>query len=263
MLKKLIIFIILIIGLSSQLFAKKEKLYISVASSLYIVSKSLAIEWEKKNNIDLIIVTGPTSLISRQIYNGQNSDLIITANRDWLNWLDNKQLINIKNAEIVAKNSLVFSSGINQGFYIDVNSKSFKNDFLEQISSSMFPIPHPSTVPLGIYAKQALESMDLWDSLKNKFVFTASSQANLKFLSNGDSLVGISYKSDVISSSKILIVAEINESIFKYDKPTYWAAKITRNGNKKDFGFLKWLKSNEAQKIIKSFGFEPINQIEG
>ena len=94
MLKKLIIFIILIIGLSSQLFAKKEKLYISVASSLYSVSKSLAIEWEKKNNIDLIIITGPTSLISRQIYNGQNSNLIITANRDWLNWLDNKQLIN-------------------------------------------------------------------------------------------------------------------------------------------------------------------------
>jgi molybdate transport system substrate-binding protein len=148
MLKKLIIFIILIIGLSSQLFAKKEKLYISVASSLYIVSKSLAIEWEKKNNIDLIIVTGPTSLISRQIYNGQNSDLIITANKYWLNWLDNKQLINIKNAEIVAKNSLVFSSGINQCFYIDINSKSFKNDFLEQTSSSMFPIPHPSTVPL-------------------------------------------------------------------------------------------------------------------
>ena len=85
----------------------------------------------------------------------------------------------------------------------------------------------------------------------------------MKFLSNGDSLVGISYKSDVISSSKILIVAEINESIFKYDKPTYWAAKITRNGNKKDFGFLNWLKSNEAQKIIKSFGFEPINEIEG
>ena len=123
----------------------------------------------------------------------------------------------------------------------------------------MFPITHPSTVTLGIYAKEALKSMELWSLLESKLVYTASSQSNLKFISNGNALVGISYLSDAVSSPNILIVAKIDEKIFRYEKPTYWAAKINRNKNDNDYGFINWLKSKEAQRIIKNYGFETIN----
>ena len=259
MIKKIIAFVILISSMSNYSLAQKDTLYLSVASSLYNVSKSLTEEWKRKNNTDVVIITGPTSLIARQIYNGQTSDIIISANRDWLLWMNNKELINIEEASLIAKNSLIFSSGINKGFYVDINSKNFKEDFINQLSSSMFPIPHPSTVPLGIYAKEALKSMELWSLLEGKLVYTASSQSNLKFISNGDALVGISYLSDAVSSPNILIVAKIDEKIFRFEKPTYLAAKINRNKNNNDYGFINWLKSKEAQRIIKNYGFETIN----
>ena len=259
MIKKIIIFITLILSMSGYSLAQKDTLYLSVASSLYNVSKSLVEEWKKTNSTEVVIITGPTSLIARQIYNGQTSDIIITANKDWLLWMNNKELINIEEASLIAKNSLIFSSGINKGFYIDIKSKNFREDFVDQLSSSKFPIPHPSTVPLGIYAKEALESMGLWRLLEKKFVYTASSQSNLKFISNGDALVGISYLSDAISSPNILIVAKIDEKIFSYKKPTYWAAKIKRNEADNDYDFIKWLRSIEAQRIIKNYGFESIN----
>ena len=82
MIKNIIIFIILIATMGNYPLAQKDTLYLSVASSLYNVSKSLTEEWKKKNNTDVVIITGPTSLIARQIYNGQTSDIIITANRD-------------------------------------------------------------------------------------------------------------------------------------------------------------------------------------
>ena len=199
MIKKIIILITLILSMSGYSLAQKDTLYLSVASSLYNVSKSLVEEWKKTNSTEVVIITGPTSLIARQIYNGQTSDIIITANKDWLLWMNNKELINIEEASLIAKNSLIFSSGVNKGFYIDIKSENFREDFVDQLSSSKFPIPHPSTVPLGIYAKEALESMGLWSLLEKKFVYTASSQSNLKFISNGDALVGISYLSDAIS----------------------------------------------------------------
>ena len=258
MIKNIIIFAIFSISIISKPFAKDDVLYVSVASSLYNVSKSLIAEWSKESKVKARIITGPTSLIARQINNGQMSDVIISANEDWLAWMNDRNLIYNKSTTIIAKNSLVFITGINQGLFIDINSDSFSKDLKENLSSSMFPIPHPSTVPLGIYSKQALKSMNLWGLLKEKLVFTSSSRSNLKFISQEEALFGISYFSDVFTSSKVKIISYIDEEKFYYEKPTYWAAKIKRNNDDNDFGFLEWLSSEEAQRIIKSYGFESI-----
>ena len=55
------------------------------------------------------------------------------------------------------------------------------------------------------------------------------------------------------------LIAKIGEKIFSYKKPTYWAAKIKRNKADNDYNFIEWLRSKEAQKIIKNYGFESIN----
>ena len=57
-----------------------ENLTVSVASSLYNVSHELAREWEKTSNKKVVIISGSTSLLARQIERGQKSDVIITAN---------------------------------------------------------------------------------------------------------------------------------------------------------------------------------------
>ena len=258
MIKNIIIFAILFIGIISKPFAKDDVLYISVASSLYNVSKSLTKEWSKESGVKVKIITGPTSLIARQINSGQMSDIVISANQDWLAWMSERSLIDNESKTIIAMNSLVLITGINNGFFIDINSPTLDEDFKKHLSSSRFPIPHPSTIPLGIYTKQALKSMNLWSTLKEKLVFTSSSQANLKFISQEEAFVGIAYLSDVFTSSKVKIISYIEREKFYYEKPTYWAAKIKRNNGDNDFGFLEWLKSEEAQKIIKNYGFESI-----
>ena len=70
-----------------------ENLTVSVASSLYNVSHELAREWEKTSNKKVIIISGSTSLLARQIERGQKSDVIITANYSWLKWMIDKNLI--------------------------------------------------------------------------------------------------------------------------------------------------------------------------
>ena len=82
-----------------------ENLTVSVASSLYNVSHELAREWEKTSNKKVIIISGSTSLLARQIERGQKSDVIITANYSWLKWMIDKNLIE-KNIDELAK--LVF-----------------------------------------------------------------------------------------------------------------------------------------------------------
>ena len=54
MIKKIIAFVILISSMSNYSLAQKDTLYLSVASSLYNVSKSLTEEWKRKNNTCLL-----------------------------------------------------------------------------------------------------------------------------------------------------------------------------------------------------------------
>ena len=260
MINRIIITFSIIIYLSSNALAEKDKLVISVASSLYKVSKKLVNEWEKDEKTKIIIVPGSTPLLARQIERGQRSEFIITANYSWLEWMLEKNLIEKESIVKIAKNSLVIISGINKPIYLDTKSPEFKNDFIEQTSSSMIAIPHPSSVPLGIYSKQALKSLDLWDSIENKLVYTSSAQANLKFISRGEVNLGISYLSDAIFSSKVKILSQIDSKKFKYEQPIYWAAKV-KNKNKNSY-FLEWLISDKAQSIFKSYGFEIISKKE-
>ena len=257
MMRNILIALFLIIISINRTYGE-DKLTISVASSLYNVSKELIKEWEKTNNKRITIITGSTPLLARQIERGQKSDIIITANYSWLEWMIDRNLIEKSSVKKIAKNSLVFITGINKNIYLDINSFEFKNDLIEQISSSKISIPHPSSVPLGIYSKQALKSLGAWSLVQEKLVFTSSAQSNLKFISQGEANIGISYLSDALLSSKVKIISYIDNKKFNYDKPTYWAAKINKINRNNDFNFLQWLESQKGQEIFKNYGFETI-----
>ena len=86
MMKKIIIIFFVIIFYLNNAYGK-ENLTVSVASSLYNVSHELVREWEKISNKKVVIISGSTSLLARQIERGQQSDVVITANYSWLEWM--------------------------------------------------------------------------------------------------------------------------------------------------------------------------------
>ena len=131
--------------------------------------------------------------------------------------------------------------------------KKNRDNLIELIRLSRFSIPHPSSVPLGIYSKQAMISLGVWPLIQEKLVFTSSAQSNLKFISQGEVNIGISYLSDALLSPKVKILSKI-----KYEQPTYWAAKINKNSKNIGLNFINWLESRKAQNIIKNYGFESI-----
>jgi molybdate transport system substrate-binding protein len=112
----------------------------------------------------------------------------------------------------------------------------------------------PQTVPIGVYAKQYLESVKLWSDVAPKIVVTENVRAALAAVEAGNADASIVYKTDAAISKKVKVVFEVppNEG----PKISYPMALVKDSAEPAAATkFLDYLNSEEAGKIFRRHGF--------
>lgn len=128
------------------------------------------------------------------------------------------------------------------------------SDFAELLGADRFAVPHVASVPAGIYAKQALTALGLWQDLKSKAAFTQNVRASLALVATGALPAGIVYRSDARSDPRVQIVyrfaAELHEPI------AYHAALVSGSDNETAAeAFLAFLTAPAAGAVFERAGF--------
>ena len=70
----------------------------------------------------------------------------------------------------------------------------------------------PNLAPVGIFTREAFESVDLWDNVSKDAIFAVDARATTAAVQSGNADYGIVYKTDAISSHAVSIVYEIEET---------------------------------------------------
>ena len=120
----------------------------------------------------------------------------------------------------------------------------------EDLASAIFrylALADPSAVPAGRYAKAALEG-PIWDAVAPKVVPAPDVRAALALVESDPEIVGIVYRTDARSSSKVRVLAELP------GEATYPAAAL-RDGEGRRF--VEFLAGPEARAIFEKHGFLP------
>ena len=81
----------------------------------------------------------------------------------------------------------------------------------------------PSLAPVGIFTREAFESVDLWDDVSKDAIFALDTRAAMAAVQSGNADYGIVYKTDAISSDTVSIVYEVEET---YPAIEYVGGKI-------------------------------------
>ena len=106
-------------------------------------------------------------------------------------------------------------------------------------------------VPAGQYGREALEALELWDSVSLQVVETDNVRAALRLVALGEAALGIVYRTDAMAEEGVSIVAtfppETHRSIL------YPAARLTKTDAARDF--LAFLDSEPARVIFSADGF--------
>ncbi|MGE4442563.1 MAG: molybdate ABC transporter substrate-binding protein [Desulfomicrobium sp.] len=115
-------------------------------------------------------------------------------------------------------------------------------------------IGNPDSVPVGRYAKGALEAVGLYEPLAPKFVMAESVRQALDYVARGEVQAGFVYATDAaLRADKVKIAVEVTGH-----KPITYPIALLAASQNKDMGqvFVDFVKSEEGQAILERYGFK-------
>jgi molybdate transport system substrate-binding protein len=252
--KTLIPFVAALASISTPLFAHgaeaQKGVLVSAAASLKDVMLAIATDFEKAHPITKLMFNFAASgQLKMQIENGAPVDAYVSAAAVDLDDLERKNLLVTGSRQVIANNSLVLI-----GSKIK-HSDLLKSEDLLKKTVSRVAIGNPATVPAGCYAKETLESRGLYEKLRDKLVMAENVRQVLDYVARGEVDAGYVYKTDTLIERKVEIIEKIPPH---QHKPITYSVAVLKTGRSQDEArtFVEFLRSQEAAKTFKKFGFE-------
>jgi molybdate transport system substrate-binding protein len=223
-------------------------LRVSAAASLTDVLQELAPLYEKQTGDVLLFNFGASSMLARQIQEGAPADLFISADEMKMDQLQQRGLIVRKSRRSILSNSLVIIVPSDSRLKI-ASAADLANPAIRNVA-----VAEPQTVPAGIYAKEYLRRLRIWDKIKYKIVPTDNVRAALAAVESQNAETGIVYKTDALISRAVRIAFEV--PVAEGPQISYPAAVLADSKQQPAAQrFLDYLQSPAAQAIFRKYGF--------
>lgn len=193
-----------------------------------------------------------SSTLARQIEQGAPADIFISANPKWMDYLDGRKLIDPATKVDMFGNGLVLVTAKDSNAGKVALEKGF--DLAALVRDGRLAVGDPDHVPAGIYAKQAMRSLGLWDSMQPKLARADNVRSALALVSRGEAPYGIVYSSDAVADANVKVIGAFPDD--SHPRIVYPVAVMADAGNAAGAkAFLGFLKTPEAVRIYQQFGF--------
>ena len=124
---------------------------IFAAASLKDALDTIAADWKKQTGNDTKISYAASSALARQIEAGAPADIFISADEDWMNWAQQRKLINDASRETLLGNSLVLIAPSDLKIVFKIAPGA---DLTGALGNGRLAVADVSAVPAGKYAKE-------------------------------------------------------------------------------------------------------------
>lgn len=239
----------LILGQAFAQDQEKPELLVFAASSLTDVLGELAIAYEKQTGVKVKFSFAASSVLARQIEAGSKSDVFISADQEWMNYLDERKLISSDTRRNLVGNRLVLIAPSDSNVVLEI-SPGFK--LAQALGEGRLATGDPDTVPVGKYARAALTKLGVWNDVESKVARAENVRTALMYVSRGEAPLGIVYATDAAVEPKVRILDTFPADT--HDPITYPAA-TTRDAKQAAKGYVEYLASPAAAVIWKKSGF--------
>ncbi|CAE6943730.1 Molybdenum ABC transporter [Vibrio sp. B1FLJ16] len=225
-------------------------LKVYAASSMTNAIDEIAQNFQDKHNVTVTPVYGGSPSIARQIMNGAPADVFISANTKWMDYLVAEGIVNRDNVTSLVLNSLVLiAPTTSDSLHFELSDA---NAWETALNGRRLALGNPSSVPAGMYAKESLTTLGVWNDIQSKVAPTKNVRLALALVERGEAPLGVVYKTDAHLTDKVKVVGEFADNT--HNAIVYPAALVNDRTESKQF--FQYLKSDDAKTVFTKYGFQ-------
>ena len=194
-----------------------------------------------------------SSTLAKQIASGAPAHIFLSANEKWMNFLEEKGLIEKASRFDLLGNRIVLVAPLQSPIQtVDVKKGLDLAALLG--SGGRLSTGDPEHVPAGMYGKKAMESLGLWDPVKDRLAPMKDVRAALVLVERAEAPIGLVYATDAAISKKVRVVGTFP---LESHPPIVYPVAATA-GQKTDATarFLDFLKTPQSREIFEKYGFD-------
>ncbi|MEI6651301.1 MAG: molybdate ABC transporter substrate-binding protein [Chlorobiaceae bacterium] len=221
------------------------ELNLSVAASLKEVINELTAGYTAKHPATVFIKNfGSSGTLAGQIENGAPADLFIAANTEWMEYLKKKTLVDGTSEKTFAFNTLVFAG----------TTKKHVSSMNDLPALDKIAVGSPKSVPAGEYAMAAITKSGIEAKLNGKLVMAKDVRECLMYAEIGEVDGAFIYRTDALQAQKAKLLFVVPQKLYpRVVYPMALTVKAAQNSEAK--AFEAYLQGNEAQSVLRKFGF--------
>lgn len=240
----------LAVGAFHPAAAGAERFVVFAAASLANALADIEPRFEAATGHEMVVSLAGSSALARQIQQGAPADVFISASPEWMDALEADGLIEKGTRVDLLGNSLVLIAAADRAAKVEIGPTL---DLAGLLGGGRLAVALVGSVPAGVYAKAALESLGLWRSVAAQTAQADNVRAALAFVATGAAPYGIVYATDAMAEDRVAIVGVFPENT--HPPIVYPAAEVAGRDGAADALFLEYLRGPEARAAFERQGF--------
>src|SRR5215471_17281584 len=225
--------------------AEDKTITVFAAASLTNALDDVDTAFTKQSGTKVVVSYGASSALAKQIEQGAPMDLFASADLQWMDYCARKKatrvnLLGNKLVLIAAKDAKIEHVTIGPGF-----------DLAKLAGDGRVAIGDVREVPVGLYAKAALERLGAWAAVEPKMAMAENVRLALNLVARGEAPLGIVYETDAKIEPAVKVIGVFPDNT---DDPIIYPAALTANAKSDAVQYLSFLRSQTAKSVFEKYG---------
>jgi molybdate transport system substrate-binding protein len=235
---------------SSAGFTQEKGLTAFAAASMKNALDDVDAAYTAKTGVKVVASYAASSVLARQIDQGAPADIFLSADTDWMDYATKQKTIKPDTRTNLLGNSIVLIAPKDSS--IDKVTIAPGFDLAKLAGNGRIATGDVTSVPVGKYARAALEKLGAWQAASPKFAMAESVRAALTLVARGEAVLGIVYATDAKVEPEVKIIGT-----FPADShpPIIYPVAATTSAGPQAADYLAFLRTSAAKTIFEKYGF--------
>lgn len=222
------------------------------AASLKESLDAVADAWVRTGQPRPAISYAASSALARQIDQGAPADLVLTADADWMDWLESRRLLRPGSRAVLLSNRLVLVAPA------ATPAPALRIGPGLSLAEALGPdgrlaIADVAAVPAGRYGRAALTALGAWPAVSTRLAQTENVRAALALVARGEAPLGLVYATDARAEPRVRVLGMLPAD--SHPPIVYPMAVVAGARSPRALAFADFLRSPAALGVFTAHGF--------